>query len=175
MTFPTGYYDNLSNPLTGFGGGAYTLKEELLFQSLFGTWGDHPMRVRVYGDLFEPLGDVSVQNVSVYGTSYGFQGQANPGLAADWGIGVEYGLNQRWVLALDLVQNYAAGFRLNGTNLSGNPANVKSGSSTSIALAPAIEYNFSSRVGLIAGVEFSAAGRNTPSYIAPQIALSMAF
>ena len=57
----------------------------------------------------------------------------------------------------------------------GNPVNTTSGSSTSIALAPAIEYNFTSRVGLIAGVEFSVAGRNTPSYIAPQVALTMAF
>ena len=175
MTFPTGDYNNLSNPLNGFGAGAYKVQEELLFQSLFDTWRDHPMRVRVWGDLYEPVGDVPVQNISVYGTSPGFHGQANPGLAADWGIGVEYGLNQRWVLALDLVQNYAVGFRLNGTNVAGNAVNANSGSSTSIALAPAIEYNFSSRVGLIAGVEFSAAGRNTPSYIAPQIALSMAF
>jgi hypothetical protein len=175
MIFPTGDYDNLSNPLNGFGSGAYTLKEELLFQSLFDAWGNHPMRVRLYGDLFEPVGNVPVRNTSVYGTSYGFRGQANKGLSADWGIGVEYGLNQRWVLALDLVQNYAAGFRLNGTNIVGNGANANSGSSTSIALAPAVEYNFSSHLGLIVGVEFSAAGRNTASYIAPQIALSMTF
>ena len=133
------------------------------------------MRVRVYGDVYEPLGDASVRNASVYGTNYGFRGQANPGLSADWGIGVEYGLNQRWVLALDLVQNYAAGFRLNGTDIVGNSANANGHASTIIALAPAIEYNFTSSVGLIAGVEFSAAGRNTPSYIAPQIALTMAF
>jgi len=175
MTFPTGAYDNLSNPLAGFGAGAYVLKEELLFQSLFATPGGYPMRVRVYGDVYEPLGDASVRNASVYGTNYGFRGQANPGLSADWGIGVEYGLNQRWVLALDLVQNYAAGFRLNGTDIVGNSANANGHASTIIALAPAIEYNFTSSVGLIAGVEFSAAGRNTPSYIAPQIALTMAF
>ncbi len=175
MTFPTGDYNNLSNPLNGFGSGAYTLKEELLFQSLFDTWGGHPMRVRWYGDVYEPLGNVPVQNISVYETSQGFQGKANPGLTADWGIGIEYGLTQRWALALDLVQDYAAGFRLSGSNVAGNPANAHSGSSTSIALAPAIEYNFSSRTGLIFGVEFSAAGRNTPSYIAPQIALTVAF
>ena len=86
MTFPTGDYDNLSNPLNGFGGGAYTLKEEILLQSLFDTWGNHPMRLRFWGDAFEPVADVPVQNVSVYGSSQGFQGHANPGLAADWGI-----------------------------------------------------------------------------------------
>jgi hypothetical protein len=38
-----------------------------------------------------------------------------------------------------------------------------------------VEYNWSDNVGVIAGVEFSAAGRNTSSYVAPQIALAMAF
>ena len=159
-TFPTGAYNNLSNPLNGFGAGAYTLREEILLQSLFDTWGNHPMRLRFWGDVYEPLANVPVQNVSVYGTSQGFQGQANPGIAGDWGAAVEYGLNQRWVLALDLVQSYAAGFRLNGTNSVGGSVQSSSGSSTSIGLAPAIEYNFSGRAGLIVGVEFSAGGRN---------------
>ena len=169
-TFPTGAYNNLSNPLNGFGAGAYTLREEILLQSLFDTWGNHPMRLRFWGDVYEPLASVPVQNASVYGTSQGFQGQANPGIAGDWGVAVEYGLNQRWVLALDLVQNYAAGFRLNGTN-AGFVQSSNGSSDTSIALAPAIEYNFTSRAGLIVGVAFSVAGRNTSSYIAPQAAL----
>jgi len=46
---------------------------------------NHPMRLRFWGDLYEPLGSVPVQNVSVYGTTLGFQGQANPGIAGDWG------------------------------------------------------------------------------------------
>ena len=79
------------------------------------------------------------------------------------------------MLALDLVQNYAAGFRLNGTNAAGGSVQSSGSSSTSIGLAPAIEYNFSGRAGLIVGVAFSVAGRNTSSYIAPQAALSMAF
>ena len=175
MTFPTGDYNNLSNPLNGFGGGAYTLKEGFLFQSLFDTPWNHPMRLRFWGDVYEPVADVPVQNVSVYGTIQGFQGHATPGVAADWGLSIEYGLTQRWALALDLVQNYSAGFRITGINAVGGSVQSTGVSSTSIALAPAIEYNFSSTVGLIVGVEFSVAGRNAPSYIAPQVALSMAF
>jgi hypothetical protein len=175
MNFPTGAYDRLRTSLDGLGGGAYTAKEGLLLQSLFDTWGGHPLRLRFYGALFEPLASVSVNDVSVYGTSQGFHGQASPGLAQELGLGVEYGLNQQWVLAFDVVQYYANGTRLNGTNAAGNFVNTRAGSSVSFALAPAIEYNLTSNVGLIAGVEFSAAGRNTSSYIAPQIALTIAF
>lgn len=46
---------------------------------------------------------------------------------------------------------------------------------TIVALAPGIEYNWSSHMGLIVGVELSAAGRNTPAYVAPQIAVSTGF
>jgi len=174
-TFPTGQYSNLRNASSGFGSGAYTLNQEVLLQSMFNGWGGHPVRVRLYGDIRESLGNVSVKNVSVYQTSQGFIGQAKPGLTADWGIGVEYGLSQRWALALDLAQNYGGGFRLHGIDATGNFMRTNHATSTSVVVAPAIEYNFSSRAGLVVGVEFSAAGRNSASYIAPQIALSLAF
>ncbi len=47
--------------------------------------------------------------------------------------------------------------------------------STSVTLAPAIEYHFTSKIGLIAGVEFSVAGRNSGHFISPQVALGMYF
>jgi hypothetical protein len=78
-------------------------------------------------------------------------------------------------LAFDVVQNYADGTHLTGTIVAGNFVNLHASSSVSFALAPAIEYNLTSNVGLIAGVEFPVAGRNISSYIAPQIALTVAF
>ncbi len=175
MSFPTGAYQYLQTPLAGVGSGAFTAKEGILLQSLFDTWGNHPMRVRLFAAAYEPLGSVSLHDSSSYGTVQGFQGYATPGISFNTGIGVEYGLNQRWVLALDAVMNFNTGFSLAGSNADGSPLNVSSISSTSFALAPALEYNFNSSVGIIVGVQFSVAGQNTPSYIAPQIALSMAF
>ncbi|MEO8627184.1 MAG: hypothetical protein ABI612_03670 [Betaproteobacteria bacterium] len=175
MSFPIADYDRLRRPLDGMGSGAYTLKEGLLFQSLFDTWGDHPLRLRVFGAAFEPVAKVSVHDVSVYGTGQGFQGQATPGFSAELGIGVEYGLDQRWVLALDVVQSYGNGFRLNGADAAGNVVSTSAANSTCVAVAPALEYNWSGSMGLIVGVAFSAAGRNASSYIAPQLALSLSF
>ena len=175
MSFPTGEYDRLHNGLDGLGSGAYTAKEGILLQSLFDTWNDHPVRLRLWGSVYEPVADVSVHDLSVYGTSQGFHGNASPGVSTQAGFAAEYGLTQRWVLALDVVGNYADTSHLSGTDGSGNSVNTNLPSSTSLALAPAVEYNWSSTLGVIAGVELSAAGRNSASYIAPQIALDMAF
>jgi hypothetical protein len=175
LNLPTGEYDGLRTPLSGFGTGAYTVKEGLLFQSLFDTWGHHPMRFRVYGAAYEPIGNTSVDNVSIYGTGQGFHGRVGPGFSAVFGIGGGYAFDQKWVAALDLVYNYAHGFALNGTNAMSGLVSSHSGRSTTAALAPALEYNLSGNVGIIAGVEFSAAGHNSASYFAPQIALSAGF
>jgi len=175
VSLPTGRYEHLNTPLSGFGSGAYTLKEGLLFQSLFDTPNHHPVRLRFYGAVFESLGSVSVRDVSVYGTATGFRGRVAPGITEQIGVGGGYALDQRWVLALDIVGNNTGGFKLHGTALNGTSANVNGSSSSSVSIAPAVEYNWSGAIGVIAGVELSAAGRNTSSYIAPQIALSMAF
>jgi hypothetical protein len=132
------------------------------------------MRLRFYGAAYEPISNVSVHDNSVYGTSQGFQGTALPGFSSALGFGAGYALDQRWVLALDLVQNFANGLHLQGTN-AGNVTNTHGTSSAALAVAPAVEYNWSDSIGIIAGVEFSVAGRNTPSYVAPQIALSTSF
>jgi hypothetical protein len=175
MSFPLGKYDGLTVPSVGQGSGAFTVKQGILLQSLFDTWGDHPLRLRLYADAFEPIADASVRDISVYGTAQGFHGHAAPGFAADTGLGVEYGLSQRWVLALDLVQNYANTTLVSGAIGSAAVATSKNPGGIAFSVAPAIEYNFSGSVGLIVGVQFSVAGRNAGSYVAPQIALSASF
>jgi hypothetical protein len=175
LGIPTGQYQRLRTSTDGLGSGAYTLKEGLLLQSLFDTTDDHPVRLRFYGAVFEAVGRVTIQGISVYGTDPGFRGHVTPGLAEEVGIGAGYGLDQRWVLAFDVVGNRTQGFDLHGTEGNGSSAHVAGSTSSSVALAPAIEYNWSGNIGVIAGIELSAAGRNTASYVAPQIALSMAF
>ena len=175
MSFPLGKYDGLTVPSVGQGSGAFTVKQGILLQSLFDTWGDHPLRLRLYADAFEPIADASVRDISVYGTAQGFHGHAAPGFAADTGLGVEYGLSQRWVLALDLVQNYADTTHVSGAIGSAAVTTSKNPAGIAFSVAPAVEYNFSGSVGLIVGVQLSVAGRNAGSYVAPQIALSASF
>jgi hypothetical protein len=175
LSFPSGQYQRLTTPLAGLGSGAYTLKEGLLFQSLFDTADHHPVRLRFYGAVFEALQDVSLQDISVYGTSTGFRGHVAPGVSEQLGIGAGYALDERWVLAFDVVGNHAAAFDLHGIDATDTYVHLMGSTSSSVAIAPAVEYNWSGNIGVIAGVEFSVGGRNTTSYFAPQVALSMAF
>ncbi len=175
VTTPIGAYQQLANPLDGIGSGASTLKEGVVVQSLFNTASNHAMRVRLWAAVSEPLRDVTVRDLSVYGTLAGFRGSVTPGISRALGLGMEYGLDRRWVIALDLSQNYANAFRLRGIDAKGSVVRSTSTYGDSFVLAPAIEYNMSGRLGIIGGVAFSAAGRNASSFVAPQVALSMAF
>jgi hypothetical protein len=175
VTVPTGSYDHLRSSLNGTGQGAYLLKQGVVLQSLFDTWGNHPVRMRLYGAVYEPLDRPGITDASVYGTSAGFNGRVAPGVSGEVGIDAGWAVNRRWVLVLEVLQNYAGGYRLNGIDRAGKLVQTRGGNEATTALAPAVEYNISGDMGIIAGVEFSAAGRNTPSYVAPQIALAVSF
>jgi hypothetical protein len=129
----------------------------------------------LYATAIEPLQDVSVQDASVYHSSSGFVGHARPGFASQYGLGGGYCLDQRWVLAIDVVRNNAKGFLLTGLDAAGDSQFARSLNSSNLVLASAVEYNWSGHLGVIAGVEYSAAGRNASSFYAPQVALSMSF
>jgi hypothetical protein len=175
VTAPTGAYDRLNKTLDGVGAGDWSMKEGVVLQSLFDTWHNHPVRLRAWAEAFEPLNDPSVSGSSVYGTPIGFHGRVTPGTSGQIGIAGGYALDQRWVLALDLVDTYGNGFRLSGSDITSLAVPAHGPTQNNIALAPAVEYNWSADAGLIFGIEFSVAGRNTPSYVAPQIAVAWSF
>jgi len=175
VTVPSGAYKHLSNSLNGVGQGAWLLKQGIVLQSLFDTAGNHPVRIRVYASMFEPLTHPSVEDVSVYGTTQGFAGKVAPGVSGQAGIGGGWALDRHWVFALDLVHTAGDRYRLTGIDGLGTPVKTLGADTSSTALAPAVEYNWSADAGVIAGVEFTAAGRNTPSYVAPQVAVAISF
>ena len=80
ISLPVGDYDRLSTQLEGLGSGAYTLKEGILFQSLFDTPGHHPMRLRFYAVGLESVANVPVHGMSVYGTERDSLGMPRQGL-----------------------------------------------------------------------------------------------
>lgn len=175
IDLPTGDYQQLSNQLNGIGSGAYSAKQGIVVESLFDTRGGHPVRVRLFASVYEPVASTSIKDASVYGTDAGFRGRAKPGVSGQVGLAAGYAIDQRWVLALDVVQNYVARYTLTSVDDAGDPASTHGRNRSTTALAPAVEYNWSANAGLIAGVEFSVAGRNVSSYIAPQIAFAFSF
>ena len=52
-----------------------------------------------------------------------------------------------------------------GRDQDGNPAEIGSGSSDVLSLAPALEWNFTENLGIIGGVWFSLTGRNSEDFI----------
>ena len=138
--------------------GAQFLSWRLFFSYNFGT----PVNVKglsVFG------GVPTVQGIK------GTQGTVHPGNVFLFLGGFEYSLTQRWALALDIQYQHN-----NKTRFSGySPLNIKPGgpSKELFALAPAIEYNWSSKLGIIAGPWFTVTGRNTQNFISYVVAVNI--
>ncbi len=106
-----------------------------------------------------------MKGFNIYGGGYKTRGKVYPGNAFSAILSFEFTFNEHWVFALDNVYTHA-----NKIRFSGNPgflvpdlvpSTVGGPSTEQLSFAPAIEYNFSSHLGMIAGSWFSAMGRNS--------------
>lgn len=176
-TFPTGRYDALANPADGFGAGAYSTSLSWYSQDYLWLPNGRILRVRL--DLTYAISSsASLRDQSVYGTPVGFRGRAHPGDSFTADAAAEYSVTRNWVLATDLVWVHNASTSLTGSEPAAGgsaPVDTQSGSSEYFAVAPAVEYNFSSRVGVIFGARIFVAGRNTGSSVTTAAAINMVF
>lgn len=172
-TLPTGRYDRLgSRTSDGVGSGAYTTTLSLYSQHFLWMPNGRIMRTRL--NLSYALSDdVSVEDVSVYGTRDGFRGTARTGESFVANSAWEYSMTRNWVLALDINYQHNANTRVRGSDPL--PVEINSGSSETITLAPAVEYNWSSTMGVIVGTVFTASGRNSGATLIPVAAVNMVF
>jgi len=167
-TLPTGAYDNLgNNPNDGFGSGVSSTKVSFYMQTY--AWMPNGRILRLRLNLSQSLsGRTNVNGASVYGTSTGFRGTAKPGGTTTLDAAGEYSITRNWVIASDLVYTYGGDTTVNGTS-----GFVDLGDSHSFAFAPALEYNWTANAGILFGVRFFPAGRNTSASITPAIAINM--
>lgn len=173
---PTGKYHHLdTNPLNGTGNGA--MRTTLAFGAQQLHWLEHGHAIRWRTQLaWSPSpGRVRVRDGSVYGTDRGFRGHARLGQAWNASVAAEYVLDRRWVLVGEAIWNRASAVTLGGLTADGSTTARRLAPSQEFSLAPAVEYHFNPNLGLIAGVQFTVAGRNTADYVAPQVALNMVF
>jgi hypothetical protein len=170
----TGEYHHLdNNPLNGMGTGAMRTTFAVGAQQLH--WLDNGHALRWRGQLaWSPApARVRLRGQNVYGTPKGFRGYAAPGQAWSASLAAEYVLDRHWVLVGEAIWNRESGTRLKGA-AEGHWA-YTSPSNHALSLAPALEYHFNPKVGLIAGVQFTVGGRHATDYVAPQVALNMVF
>jgi hypothetical protein len=172
---PTGTYDHLGQrPGDGLGAGAYTTTLCFYTQTFF--WMPNGRILRTRFNVTQGFSRrVNVDDVSVYGTSQGFRGHASPGAALFVDAAWEYSVTRHWVLALDGIYRHQYNTSVSGYNIADQnvPVLLNSGPSQVFGLAPAIEYNFNSKVGIIVGTRLFPAGKNTTDSITPVIAINI--
>lgn len=175
QTLPTGKYDRLGEHVNdGLGAGAYTTTLALYSQYYFWMPNGRILRSR-FNVAYAFSDDVNVEDVSVYGTSAGFRGTAKPGDVLTLNSAWEYSITREWVFALDFIYQHDANTRLTGITAGAQRVHQNFGSAWRFGVAPAIEYNFTSRIGVIAGARWFAAGRNTSATITPVVAINMVY
>ncbi|CEG56567.1 hypothetical protein [Legionella fallonii] len=164
--FPTGKFDSLNPLLLGTdstGLGSYQSQIGLNLQYLREIFVGHYLRTRlIVSHLY--TSPVTINGLSSYGGAVNTQGKIDGVHENDADLAFEYTLTQSWVAVMEgtLSSGGVTRFRgFAGTTASGLPASVGSGSFNETALAPALEYNFNANVGLIGGVWFPVAGKNT--------------
>ncbi|WP_337343270.1 MULTISPECIES: transporter [unclassified Pseudoxanthomonas] len=176
-TLPTGKYDQLElGSADGFGGGAHSTLLQLNSQTYFWMPNGRILRMRLNLGATRSR-QAGLRDISVYGTPEGFRGHARPGDSWNVNAAWEYSWTRNWVLALDLVYRHSDSTRISGViRDSGQdptpiPLAFESGSSEAWFLAPAVEYNFSPRFGVIFGARLIR-GRNTTHSVTPVVAFN---
>lgn len=168
-TFPCGKYQHL-NPkklTTDVGGnGAFNTLFQLAFGRQVHVSGAQWLQWRLVLD-YNILTSVNVSGFNFYGGGYGAKGKVHHGQQARFDASIEYSLTRNWALACDFIGLYQG-----SRSFTGNPGKLPDGTSSTNSqmasiqyqIAPAIEYNWSAQVGVIAGVWFTFAGKNTSEF-----------
>ena len=168
---PIGRHDRLDDrPNDGFGSGAYATTLGVNSQHYFWTPNGRILRAR-FNVAYTRSDIARVSGVSVYGTSKGFAGKAQPGDSLLMNLAFEYSITRNWVAAMDVAWQRDASTKVTGA-LDGVGFERRYPVSKALILAPAVEYNFSPRVGVIVGARIVPAGRNTTASVTPAIAVN---
>ena len=170
--FPTGRYKNLRLDKKGTdatGGGAYATTLGVVLGKLY-VVGGHDVSVR--GSMSATFfSDVHVRNLNSYGGQVGTSGKVSLGNFYSFMGGVEYAITRNWGVALDVVgvvteKSCFSGELGEGV---GGPSRIQ------YSLAPAVEYNFSGSLGVVAGVWFSVVGRNDTDFVSGVVTMNYSF
>jgi opacity protein-like surface antigen len=170
LVVPTGKSDHLAALKQGHGSGSFAPEIGVNVQQYFLLGNGRLLRARI--NILEriPLRE-RVSGRSVFGTGPDFRGHARPGAKTTVIGGVEYSLTKEWVLALDVERDEWGRTKVSGRDGAGPLTTRVSPKSWNVGFAPAIEYNWSDRAGIIGGVWIVPKGHNAPSSVIPAIAI----
>jgi hypothetical protein len=170
LIVPTGKDDHLRALKEGHGSGSFAPEVGVNVQQYFLLGNGRLLRARFNLLKNFPLRH-DVSGRSVFGTDAGFRGRAKPGSKTSVIAGVEYSVTREWVLAFDVERDQWDRTEVAGRDASGALVKQTSPKSWNVGFAPAVEYNWSDRAGIIAGVWIVPKGHNTQSSVTPAIAI----
>lgn len=167
---PLGKYQKLDADklLTDVGGqGSWQPAIALVWGNIFYIGGNRFITWRNAVEYTLP-NPVRVRGLNAYGGGEGTSGTVYPSQSFNIDTAIEITLTRNWVFAMDVVGNWTGKTRFKGVTTASNtsPASVQ------FSLAPAIEYNWSANIGLIAGPWFTIAGRNASQFAGGIIAFN---
>lgn len=169
-TVPIGKYQKLDPKKLATdvgGGGSWQTALGLVWGNLFYLGKGHFLTGRFSCQYTLPA-PTHVKNLNAYGGGPGTTGTVYPPQNFQIDVGTELTFTQRWVLALDLVGSWSGATRFKGTTTVSNTAPT----SAQFSLAPAIEYNWNTDLGIIFGPWFTVAGRNAIQFTSGVFALN---
>jgi len=179
-SIPTGKYKWLNPSRLGLdatGSGSYSTQFSLNFSKVVWWLMLHPMAFRLSLN-YKYSPKVHVRDFNSYGGGYGTDGKVKPGDNVTTNFAVEYSFTQNWVFATDFsyVYNKKSTFTGNpGTDATGATASVGSPQSDQFSIAPAIEYNPAPTLGFLAGVWFTATGKNSFNFVSGILTMTAGF
>lgn len=177
LVVPIGKYQNFDpdKKLTDFRGyGAWGPSLEVVFYKLFHIKEQRFLSL-TFNFVYSVYSDVRVRGLNAYGGGVNTKGVISPGDSITAGFAFEYSFTRYWAIAMDAIYLHN-----NKDTFAGRFGRVSAADSITIGLpsmeqftlSPAIEYNFSKNLGLIAGIWFTVVGRNASRFQSGVVALN---
>lgn len=174
---PIGRYQKLHPKAKGTdagGTGSWLPSVGIVMSHLY-WWGGHYFFAPRFNVQYTIPTAVHVKNLNTYGGGHHTHGKVYPGQTLRLLFGFEIALSQRWAIAGDIQYQHVSKTRFKGHKGTSNgiPNLIGAPSSESVSIAPAIEYDWSAHYGIIAGVWFTVAGRNTTEFASGVVAINI--
>jgi len=175
-TFPTGKYKKFNptkNGVQATGGGSFQTYAALTIGKIIHLSGIHFIDARLYLEYNLPA-PTRLKGFNTYGGAADTDARFFPAQSFTADLGLEFTLAQNWAFACDLIGIWFTKSHFSGNQgtILGVPASFGTLPAARFEIAPAIEYNWSANLGLIAGAYLTVGGRNTIYFRSGVIAIN---
>ncbi len=170
---PCGEYEHLKKSklrtdLTG--SGSWFPGGGLYLSNFWYLGGIHYVELRVSTE-YRVGTSIHLRGLNAYGGTPNTYASGYPGNYFRLDTAIQYNFTQNWAFACDVLFLHFNRNRFHGKNIE----DLNTSSRQEFSLAPAIEYNWSKNIGVIGGVWFSLAGRNTHQFVNGMLSLNAFF